>query len=252
MKSVIICEGPDDFWFLAYYLNKKASWDDCLDSKRIWSNYEIPQQTSRQTVGYYCKGIDNVAIWNVSGKDSIPKALDVIFNKLIADYPFDPIESIVIVRDRDNDSEEDILCSLQKAVGCGVTLINKESSDRKAIIDGYQVITHITPIIIPVEESGAIETVLLNSIKEKSHESSIVVEEACKYVQTLVDHPSVGVEYLHHEGEVIKAKFASAIAVTNPRHSTALFKEMIMCCPWETSESVAKNFDPILKAVTTF
>lgn len=251
MKSVIVCEGPDDFWFLAYYLNKKANWDDCPDIKRIWSNYEIPQENKKQTVGYYSKGIDCVAIWNVNGKDSIPNALDVIFNKLIADYPFDPIESIVIVRDRDNDSELDILSSLQQLISCGIILKNRESSFRETTIDGYQVITRITPIIIPIEESGAIETVLLNSIKEKNLESSIVVEEACKYIQSLVDNPSVGVEYLHHEGEIVKAKYASAIAVTNPKHSTALFQEMVMCCPWETSQSVAKHFDPVLNAITT-
>ncbi len=27
MKSVILCEGADDLWVIAYYLNKKHGWN---------------------------------------------------------------------------------------------------------------------------------------------------------------------------------------------------------------------------------
>lgn len=50
MKSVILCEGGDDLWFLAYYLHKRARWAPTAIINSIWKNYQISALNNRQEV----------------------------------------------------------------------------------------------------------------------------------------------------------------------------------------------------------
>ena len=125
MKSVVLCEGRDDHWFIAYYLHKTAGWDT---RNYPWSNYSIVALNHRQEVTYLEKGPDSVAVWCVGGKDCFDVAISTIFKKFIADFPFDPIDSIVIVRDRDNDTTSEVLAKIQGWLPSGVELKNKTAT----------------------------------------------------------------------------------------------------------------------------
>ena len=37
MRSVILCEGSDDLWFIAYFLNKTSGWT--IAKQQEWSPY---------------------------------------------------------------------------------------------------------------------------------------------------------------------------------------------------------------------
>lgn len=251
MKSVILCEGPDDLWFVAYYLYKRAKWEKCSAPKDIWSNYEVAALNHRQQVEYLRKGEDSVAIWAVGGKDSFQKPISVLFDKFIKNFPFDPIDSIVIMRDRDNDSIEASLLQVEKWFSNTIQFANKQPTTFQSEIDNYEVKILITPVIIPFFEEGAIETLLMNSISEDGNEGNTVVENAKKYISSLAQTTEIRKKYLSHERLLLKAKYAATVAVTNPGHSTGIFQNLVMSCPWETSEYVKKHFDIILDAITT-
>lgn len=248
MKSVVLCEGRDDHWFIAYYLHKTAGWDT---RNYPWSNYSIVALNHRQEVTYLEKGPDSVAVWCVGGKDCFDAAISTIFKKFIADFPFDPIDSIVIVRDRDNDTTSEVLAKIQGWLPSGVELKNKTATTWTAEIEGYDVSIKITPLIIPFSEEGAIETLLMGSIKEQDREGEVIVQEANEYIDNLLKTPEIGTKYLSHERLILKARYAAAIAATNPGHSTGLFRDMVMACPWEESEYVKEHFDVIVSAVSS-
>ena len=42
MRSVIVCEGRDDLWFISYYLHKALKWDECDAS--LWCKSNIGVQ----------------------------------------------------------------------------------------------------------------------------------------------------------------------------------------------------------------
>lgn len=251
MRSILLCEGPDDLWFSAYYLNKVAGWDDCKPINKYWPYYQVSPLNKKQKVQYYCKDSDSVAIWCVAGKDSFAHAISTILEKFVSDFPASPVDSIVILRDRDSDGEQCILQNFASFFGNKVDLINKETSIYNDFFDGIEINVKITPVIIPFEDCGAIESLLMDSVREANTEGSIIVNEACKYIDSLLKHPDVGHLYLKHTREVVKAKYAATIAATNPGHSTSLFQDMVMSCPWETSASVKKHFDVIAKAITS-
>lgn len=248
MKSVILCEGPDDLWFIAYYLHKAAGWDTCSAN---WSNYEIVALNKRQKVIYLQKGTDSTAIWCVAGKDSFQLAISTIFKKFIANFPFDPIDSIIIVRDRDNDAMNEILSKMQSWIPGDIALNNKAASTWKSEIDGYEVSLNITPLIIPFSEAGAIETLLMEAIKEQGREEEIIVQGANEYIDYLLGKPEIGINYLSHERLILKARYAATIAATNPGHSTGVFQDMVMACPWEESSYIKEHFDVIVTAISS-
>lgn len=182
MKSVILCEGKDDLWFIGYYLHKTRKWE--ITTKPInWENYKVSPLNRKQEVNYLTNGEDSVAIWSVGGKDSFSHAVDILFEKFINAYPSDPINSIVIMRDRDNESISTILQNVKEwfAEFVGeIDIENKSTSIWSNEIDGIDVSVKITPLIIPFSEEGAIETILMNSISESSREGQVVVDEAKK------------------------------------------------------------------------
>lgn len=67
------------------------------------------------------------AIWAVGGKDNFQRPISTLFDKFISNFPFDPIESIVIVRDRDNDTIEIALSQIQKWFPFELKLANKQT-----------------------------------------------------------------------------------------------------------------------------
>ena len=49
MNSIILCEGIDDLWFVGYYLNKVAGWDDYSNHEKFWKLYQ-PHPLSRNSI----------------------------------------------------------------------------------------------------------------------------------------------------------------------------------------------------------
>lgn len=248
MKSVILCEGPDDLWFIGYYLHKVGGWEKC---DPVWKNYTIQELHSGQKVIYLKNGADTVAVWCVGGRDAFSETVSVLLNKIIGTYPFDPFDSIVIMRDRDSESDDEILSQMQQWISSRETLCNKSITVWHKEIDGTLVSVNIVPLIIPFSERGAIETVLMRSISERDAEGAAVVDEANSYIDKLCSRQEIGTNYLTHDRLILKARYASTIAVTNPGHSTSLFQDMVMACPWEESPHVKEHFDVILRAISS-
>lgn len=248
MKSIVLCEGRDDLWFIGYYLHKKAGWCQC---KEPWKTYHASPLDSRQTVIYLSKGDDSVAIWSVAGKDRFEPVVKTIFERFIENYPFDPIDSIAIMSDRDSESTSDVLQRMQGWFSNSIPLQNKLSSLWFKNIDGYSVSVSITPVVIPFSEEGAIETLLIRSISEKSQAGNTIALEANKYIDNLLANSEVSKNYLLHARQVLKGRYSAVIAAINPEHSTALFEDLVMTTPWENSKTIQEHFNVIVSAISS-
>ena len=155
------------------------------------------------------------------------------------------------MRDKDNESDDEILTQMQQWISSEEIPTNKSITVWRKEIEGTLVSVNITPLIIPFSEDGAIETLLMHSISERDTEGAIVVDEANSYIDKLCSKQEIGRNYLSHSRLILKARYASTIAVTNPEHSTSLFQDMVMACPWEESAHVKEHFDVILRAISS-
>lgn len=250
MKSIILCEGADDLWFISYYLYKIDGWS-IKNAESLWKEYKIPGNGIHRKVSYMRKNNNGVAIWSVGGKDSFKEPLHITIDKFVKEIPSVALDSIVVVRDRDNDNENDILNSMAKNIKDGLLLRNGISTMcHIECSNGETASTKITPVIIPFKEEGAIETLLMNAVREETKSGEIIYETAQKYVSLLENHQEVKDYHLKNSRLILKAKYSSMIAITNPDHSTGLFQDMMLSTPWEKSTYVQKHFNVILKAIT--
>lgn len=250
MNSIILCEGSDDLWFIAYYLHKTAKWTVCKDPKKYWKYYRVSKIIDSQFVEHYTNGTDCVTIWSVDGKDNFKLAISTIREKFIANYPAFAPDAIVIIRDRDDDDENEILCKMQTWFSNKIVLKNKVPSIFNDVVDDVNVSITITPLIIPFDREGAIETLLMNAIRDSGEEGKAIVDGANNYIDRLLESKHIGIKYLCKNRLKLKARYSATIAVTNPDHSTELFKGMVMACPWEESDYVKRHFGIVAEAIT--
>lgn len=248
MRSVVLCEGQDDLWFLAYYLNKRTRLDITNVSRAQWRNYKVPLLNPKQKVEYMSDGQDSVAIWCVGGKDAFQGSISIIFEQLIGNFPFDPINSVVVVEDRDDSPPDKVVATMESWFPGNPMLVNKTTVRWSSVIDEQPVSVDITPVVIPFSEQGAIETLLTGAIRDRGAEEAFIVSQANTYIDNLVQSRALNT-YLSHARLITKARYAAVVAAINPEHSTALFQDLVMSCPWEQSPYVREHFDCILSAI---
>lgn len=261
MKSVILCEGADDLWVIAYYLNKKHGWDivnpDGLSGNVRWSEFSTYGRLDKKKGTdriFMQKDDDLLVIEAVGGKDSFKKPANAYFNILPEQNPLHTADNVIIVTDRDDDNIEDRLGEIEKWINGNwkmedASLENNVKCVAFRKIDGVNVHIGILPIIIPFKEEGAIETILMNGIAELNDEDSYIVNEARKYIDSIRDSGKV-TTYLNKERLILKAKYSAMIAVKNPSHSTRTFSEMMMSCKWEDSEYIDEHFAVIADTIS--
>lgn len=51
MRSVIVCEGRDDLWFISYYLHKVLGWDKC-DASLWCKSYSLSAKSGQKVFLY--------------------------------------------------------------------------------------------------------------------------------------------------------------------------------------------------------
>lgn len=244
MNNLILCEGFDDVFIIGYYLFKTEKW--VYDPSGMFSDlYSFPKVNHRnQAIEVYKKGCDSLAIWCVGGKDSFDKPFNFL-KKTNDNYPEKGIQQLFIFSDRDNCEIEDCLSVIQSKMNNNGMNIAKLKNNQVNVFnfeeEGENYKVNIIPVIIPFDEVGALETVLMNAIEETGEEEKFIVGEAKRYVEELCGSSQLK-KYLQHSRKILKAKFSSCISITNPDRSTALFNSLLMSCPWEEREVIKRHF----------
>jgi hypothetical protein len=240
--------------FLGYLLQELSSspkWK-CVSNenhvKKFFDLYSLPQ--SDQGNGkqeFYAKpntnGSDKLVIWGVGGKNGFKRVLKDIYNADIH-HPEERIENIVIVTDRDQDDVMEKINDIEKELnnlGWQIKLENNRRNKATYQIEDENYDVYICPIVIPFNENGALETVLMNAISHDAPENAYVVGQAKQYVSTVYESGKAK-KYLRHARQRVKAEFSSVMSVINPGRSTAKFNKLLKCYDWEKSEIIKEHF----------
>ena len=246
MNRVVLCEGYDDVVFLGYYLYKITGGKCEFSSniKEVSDNLHLPKSIAKnERREIYKFGNDYVLIWAVGGKNNFEKAIKYI-SRIGKSFPDERFTEIFIVTDRDHSCTETVsqeISTLFQKYDWNVDLKNNRVNTYKYYAEDSNIYNvDIIPIVVPFEEDGAIETVLLNSLAENDEEE-IIVNEAKKYV-SIIEHDSGVNTYLQHDRDKVKARFSAAMSVINPDHSTDKMNKVLVSHAWEKAEEVNKHF----------
>ncbi len=244
MKSVILCEGQDDLWFLAYYLNKTAGWDV---KPQKWKGTKLTCDTEKQQVVYmwHKKSKNCVAIKSADGEANLLEALKDI---LVYDTEetTDPIHAVVLFCDCDTRNQEELAQSMEEWFDDDITLCNNHVSDY-LISEQYDFSLKVLPLVIPFDEEGAIETLLLKSIADDGADGAYVAAHAKAFIEETKRNVTA---YLSKQREFTKAKYAAAMAIIDPTHSRDTFNQLMNATPWETSCSIHEHMELVSKLIS--
>lgn len=256
MKSVIICEGNDDLTLIQYFLQKAHGWNYIKKSEINLYSQTLDKFNNAKDIKWLRYGDNNfLAIISSGGvqkiKDMVSAILDV---NIIGTGP--AYDRMVIVTDRDEvDTEETFLFEQVNKFNEFNISFEFEIKNNKwqhanyitSIGDSKEI--DFLPLIIPFEEEGALETFLLNSIKNESLANDVdkvdkIVIEQC---EEFIDRIDTKGKYLTKRRHIIKAKFHTYFVVAAPKEAFNRRDSILQGVPWEEYQSIQSSFKELEK-----
>lgn len=253
MKSVIICEGNTDLLLIQYFLEKAYEWDyiDRSDYKSYGEGLlkAIKPKNDRDMKWLKDKNGNVLCLISSGGVSGIPQMLHRILevNDLGSIVPFD---KIVIISDRD-EAETEPEFSIKVTNEFSNFKISFEEPLLHNKWNKTQYINQIKNkyfleclfLIIPFEDTGAIETFLLDALCASNAEDKVVIEQ-CRH---FIDNIDCKGKYLKARREKTKAKFDTTFVVMTPAEAFEQRRTLLRSVPWEKYELVQNSFKELSK-----
>lgn len=241
MNRVILCEGSTDAIFLSYYLDKVGGWKFC---KKAPSHLNIKQDEFGESINWYQKDSDRLLICGVGGKD---KMTSFFKKKLLAPLidSDNTFEKIAIVLDRDDKTIDSIEAHASNLFKPVVTEMRNNMWIDNQYIDNFGTSKSIESllVVIPSENQGALETLMLESIAENPYDATIV-KRAGEFVEEMQSNAS---RYISSNRMKLKAHLGVTWAVQYPEKVFKLMDEQIRSVPWENSSVLRECFKQLEK-----
>ncbi len=241
MKSIIICEGETDFTLLQYFMIKVYGWQD---SGKFSFKPKIKGILTRD----FEKDSNTLTIISSGGCSNIKD----IFSAVIRKNQNEVLDSnrfskIVIITDNDEDeTEKKIIADLSKSLH-NTEKINNRAWSTLSFIDMTNNRTEFSVdlllLIIPFDETGALETFLLNSISKQDSYDAEIIRKGNAFVDT-ADPQS---KYLAHRGLKTKAKFDVYFSIRTPAKQFRMRQDILKNIPWEEYQNIREVFKELSK-----
>ena len=241
MNHIMICEGSTDYVLLQYYMREAYQWVD--DPKIQKGILKMPGQKSRNLQ----KDTDVLTIMAAGGCSQIGEGLKQVLqrNYLSAPDLKDIYKKIVIVTDRDEAGTEQEMTQNLSQVLNHYHIQNKEPLKNNDWIEcvmktqiGIEIRISILLLIIPFEENGALETFLLNAVKNADAYDRTIIEEC----EQLVDRVDPRKKYLTSRRYITKAKFDTYFSIRTPAEQYLQRQDILKNVRWERYNGIQTAF----------
>ncbi|HOT77107.1 MAG TPA: hypothetical protein PK467_15055, partial [Candidatus Wallbacteria bacterium] len=146
--------------------------------------------------------------------------------------------------DRDDNEIQEVISQFSEIFSrlfWSLALENNSRNIFEYTVDEIKYNFTITPIIIPFEAKGTIETLLMDAMAENSAEDNMVVESAQSYIERLISARNLK-KYLQHQRLIPKAKFSTVLSVINPEKSTDTMNTILIQYDWESKAEIRRHF----------
>ena len=242
MKSLILCEGITDFTLLQYFMIEVYGWHECSPQERLPKNSLERSRTLK-------KGKNKLVIGSCGGCSKILSKLDKFLkqNKWAVNSE-EFFDKFVIVTDRDElSTEKEFIESLDdKLQEYDIELEQKIENDKwisySYINDiGESHDSEILLLMIPFEDTGAMETFLLNTIKSKDYYDGQIIDKGNEFV----DHIDKEKRYLKHRRDITKAKFDVYFSVRTSATQFGERQNILRGIEWKEYLSIQKCFNKL-------
>ena len=179
----------------------------------------------------------------VGGKDNFKRFFD---NKIkLPLINADAFEKIAVITDRDDREIESIELSVKNSLSSVNAEIINNSWQTGTYINSYGIEKQLQILltVIPEEQQGALETIMLSAISENPYDANIV-EKAGRFSH---DMRTEAEKYISNNRLELKAHLGITWAVQYPEKVFSLIDEQIKNVPWESSDVLTKCFNKLIE-----
>ncbi len=244
MTRIILCEGETDLILISYYLEKVKGWKYTKTPKGL--TIKFTEQENKVAYNYQNKSKNELLICAVGGKDNFGNFFNDHLRKPIIRANAGETEyRIALVTDRDDCSAEEIensisneLAPIISKVENNIWQLNKVDADL-----GAKVNIEFLLVVIPKENHGALETVLMEALSKDDYDANIV-EKSKRFITDI--QPDAD-SYIHENRLQLKAQLGVSFSIFNPEKTFSLFKERLVSVEWEKSDVLAKCFEKLIE-----
>ena len=238
MKSIILCEGSSDYVLIQYYMRKAHLWED----------KGIEKNNCREKIKYIrtlVKGQSYLSIGGCGGCSRIIPAFDYLLKRNKISVQDESFDNIVIITDRDEVGTEEIFVkrireTLDKYQVLGVDRIGNNEWLCGYYLNGRnkKCELKLLLLIIPFEETGAMETFLLNAISANDEYDAGIIKNCNRFV----DEIDVEKRYLTKRRYITKSKFDVYFSVRTAAEQFVERQNIFLNIPWEQYVEIQKSF----------
>ena len=240
MNKLILCEGKTDAILLSYYLGCVQQWAPC---KQRPKNFRLSvDETSGESASWYQRGEDYLLICGVGGKDKFGRFFSEKIQAAILDAQV--FSKVALVMDRDDRQEEGITAEVCRNFAPAITQAKQNHWVENTYQDSFgqkQTLSFLL-LIIPTNQQGALETLLLEAISEDPYDCEIVARSSA-----FVDDISPYAErYIGQARLKLKARLGVTWAIQSPGKEFHFIDGQIRSVQWERSDILAKCFSQLV------
>ncbi|WP_337575877.1 DUF3226 domain-containing protein [Allofournierella sp.] len=240
MNKLILCEGKTDAILLSYYLDRVHHWTPCKKGpKEVRISAD---EISGESAYWYQREEDRLLICGVGGKDKFGSFFKNKIEPAIIDAH--AFSKVALVTDRDDRKEEDVTSEVYRHFERVITRVeqNRWVSNLYQDSFGQQQNLSFLLLIIPTDQQGALESLLLEAISEDPYDREIVTRSNA-FVAEIAPHAD---RYIGHARLKLKARLGVTWAIQSPGKEFSFIDTQIRSVKWEQSQVLANCFSQLV------
>ena len=238
MRSVILCEGSTDFVLLQYYMRKVYGWE-------YKNNYSVLINGYKERKCVFKKDHSELNIIGCGGCSRIPGGLQFILDSNSLSAEDEAYNRIVIITDRDEvETESEFETIIATELGKQQIEWKDDISNDKWIDFHYEngqgdnCNAKLLLLVIPFEDTGAMETFLLDAIGKANPYDAKIISDCNQFVDN-VDNQK---KYLNKRRYITKAKFDVYFSVRTAAEQFVERQNILKNIPWEDYAEIQNSF----------
>lgn len=238
MRSVILCEGSTDFVLLQYYMRKVYGWEYKKNDSVLINGYKARKCVLK-------KDRSELNIIGCGGCSRIPEGLQFILDSNSLSAEDEAYNRIVIITDRDEvETESEFETIIATELGKQQIEWKDDISNDKWIDFHYEngqgdnCNAKLLLLVIPFEDTGAMETFLLDAIGKANPYDAKIISDCNQFVEN-VDNQK---KYLNKRRYITKAKFDVYFSVRTAAEQFVERQNILKNIPWEDYAEIQNSF----------
>ena len=243
MRRIILCDGETDATLIGLYLEKISDWTYANPKNKI---INIPKNTAggNKSATHYSNGNENLVICSVGGKDNFGQ----FFTKYV--YPMiktvnkeENLYRIALITDADDRNISDIEADISEQLSCCIQSVSNNIWCSNLFEGDFDdnISVDFLLCVIPKEGSGALETVLLDSLAE-SQEGKSIVDSSVEFVDNMPYYSYIPTDRLK-----LKAKLGVALSIIYPDKVFSQFDKQLQIVDWSKSTTLSDCLSEVIK-----